>query len=165
MEQWNNGTMNKGLPSTIFRSRKNSAGFTLIELLLVITVVIVITALTIPVGIHFYQTQVLNETMDGILGVLRRSHNQAVFQKDDSAFGVKFLSDSYVLFRGESYVARVQNDDETFILPTGVGVSGIDEVVFTKLTGLPSATGTLTIISGNSSQMLNINSYGKIERN
>jgi len=43
-------------------------------------------------------------------------------------------------------------------------VSGIEEVVFAKLTGSPSVTGTIAIASGSDSLSLNLNSQGKVER-
>lgn len=149
----------------IAHRRPNPGGsFTLIELLLVIGGAIIITALTMPVGLNFYRIQVLDETANDILGILRRAQTQATFQKNDSAFGVKFLPQSYVLFQGSSYAERVQSEDETFDLSVGITVSGIDEAIFEKLTGIPSATGTLTINSDDSSRRLDINVQGKIER-
>lgn len=137
-------------------------GFTLVELLVVISVTVIIAALTIPVGINFYKTQLLDETTSDILSTLRRARSQSIFQKNDSSFGVKFLSGSYVLFQGVTYAARVQDEDESFSLSIGISISGIDEVVFSKLSGTTTA-GTLTITSDNDNQNISINVQGKIE--
>lgn len=139
-------------------------GFTLVELLIVIAVASLVSLLTLPVGIKFFQSQTLDETSSDILNTLRRAYSQAVFQKNDNAFGVKFLSGSYVLFQGSSYAARTISEDESFTLPGGVTTSGIDEIVFAKLTGIPNTTGALTVTLGSDSQALDINSHGKIER-
>jgi len=139
-------------------------GFTLLELMLVVALGTVITALTVPVGIRFFQTQSLDESVDTLLSNLRRAEAQAMFQKNDSAFGIKFLTDSYVLFQGNSYASRIQSEDESFALASGVTASGIEEVVFAKLTGSPSVTGTIAIASGSDSLSLNLNSQGKVER-
>lgn len=139
-------------------------GFTLLELLLVISVAIIIAGLTTPIGVRFFQTQTLDETTSSILGTIRRAQNQAVFQKNDSVFGVKFLFGSYVLFQGSSYASRIQSEDESFTLSSGIATSGIDEVVFTKRTAIPNIIGTLIITFGNDSQALNINAQGKVER-
>jgi len=143
---------------------KHMKGFTLIELLLVIGGIGIIAALTIPVGVNFYRIQVLDETAGDILVALRRAQSQAMFQKNDSAFGVRFLSDSYVLFEGNSY-GEVPSQDEPFNLMGGITTSGIVEVDFAKLTGIPNTTGTLTITSGNDSQGIHINAQGKVEKN
>jgi len=139
-------------------------GFTLVEILLVVSTAIIIAAFTIPVGIKFFQMQTLNEAVSDIVGILRRAQSQSVFQKSDSAFGIKFLSGSYVLFQGDSYGLRDQGKDEVFTLLNSIVVNGIDEVVFTKLTGIPNITGTLTIVLGDYSQSININAQGKTER-
>ncbi len=136
----------------------------MLELLLVIGVAIFIAAFTLPAGVRFFQTQTLDETTSNILGTLRRARNQAVFQKNDSAFGVKFLSGSYILFQGNSYAERIQSEDESFTLSSGIAISGIDELIFTKLIGIPNTTGDLTITSGGDSQTLNINVQGKVEK-
>jgi len=154
----------KGVGACKVYRNERCRGFTILELLLVLTVAFSITALTTPVGIRFFQTQSLDEATAGIFETMRRSHNQAVFQKNDSAFGVKFLSGSYVLFQGSSYVGRIQSEDENFSLSVGITTSGIDEVVFAKQTGTPSTVGTITITSGNDSQALTINAGGKIEK-
>lgn len=143
---------------------KKGEGFTLLELMLVVALGTVITALTVPVGIRFFQTQSLDESADTLLSNLRRAEAQAMFQKNDSAFGVKFLSGSYILFQGSSYASSTQSEVESFSLPSGITMSGIDEVVFAKLTGVPNATGTLTMTSGGGSRALNINAQGKVER-
>jgi prepilin-type N-terminal cleavage/methylation domain-containing protein len=139
-------------------------GFTLLELLIVIAAGLLVAGLTVPVGIRFFQTQTLDEATSGILETLRRAESQAVFQKNDSSFGVKFLAGSYILFQGNSYTGRTQSEDETFSVSTVITISGVDEVVFAKLTGLPSTTGTLTITLGSDSKVLDINAQGKIER-
>lgn len=139
-------------------------GFTLVELLIVIAVASLVSLFTLPVGTKFFQSQTLDEASGDILNTLRRAYSQAVFQKNDSAFGVKFLSGSYALFQGSSYAARTISEDESFTLSTGVTTSGIDEIVFAKLTGIPNTTGTLTVTLGSDSQVLDINSHGKIER-
>lgn len=138
-------------------------GFTMLELLLVIGAAILIAAFTVPVGIRFFQTQSLDEATSGILETLRRAQNQAIFQKNDSAFGVKFLSGSYILFQGSLY-GEVPSEDESFALPSGVFTSGIGEIVFAKLTGLPNVTAILTIISNNDNQTITINSQGAVTR-
>lgn len=139
-------------------------GFTLLELLMVIAIVIGMAILTVPIGVQFFRAQIIDETTSNVLETLRRAHNQSMFQKNDSAFGVKLLSETYVLFQGDSYALRIQSEDENFDLPNNVVVSGIGEVVFVKLAGIPSATGTISITFGNDNQDISINSQGKIER-
>ena len=133
------------------------------ELIVVIGAAIVIAAFTMPIGFRFFQTQRLDETTMDILGTLRRANSQAMSQKNDSAFGVKFLPGLYTLFQGDSYALRALSYDEDFNLPVGISVIGIDEINFSKLNGTPSFTGAFSINSGSDSESININAYGKIE--
>lgn len=140
--------------------------FTLIELLLVIAGIAALGALTAPIGVRFLQGQILDETANGILETLRRSQNSAIYQKNDSAFGVAFFPGNYVLFQGNSYASRAASADEIFELGGNTSVSGITEVVFSKLTGLPSVSGILTInlSSISDSRNISISPEGKIEK-
>jgi len=143
---------------------RNKRGFTLTEVLIVIGIALFISGLTIPVGVRFFQVQTLDETAVSLMETLRRAHNHAVFQKNDSDFGVKILSDSYVLFQGDSYASRTQSEDENFILSTNIITSGIDEVVFAKSVGTPDVIGALTVTLWSDSQTIDISAQGKIER-
>lgn len=139
-------------------------GFTIIELLIVLAGTAIVVALTVPIGIRFFYSQTLDEATSNIMSTLRRSESQAKFSKNDSAFGVKFLSGSYVLFQGSSYASRTQSEDESFALLGGITTSGITEIVFAKVTGIPSVTGTLTVSFLGDSKTVTINAQGEIER-
>lgn len=139
------------------------AGFTLIELLITIAIASTIATMTLPVGIRFYQIQTLDEAVIDIVSALRRAYAHAVFQKNDSAFGVKFLSGSYTLFQGSSYAMRIVDEDENVNLSIGLTTSGIDEIVFSKLAGTTSDA-VLTVSLGNNNKSIEINAKGKAER-
>lgn len=138
-------------------------GFTLIELLLVITLITVISALSLSFGIAFLSTQSADELAADIASTLRRAESQALFQKNDSEFGVSFLSNTYVLFEGSSYATRAISSDESFVIPFPSSVSGVSEIVFDTLTGVPSATGTIIISGDTASRTIQINGAGLIE--
>jgi len=139
-------------------------GFTLVELLLVVGMMAILASFVAPVSTSFFQAQALDETAAGVLDTLRRAHAHALFQKNDSDFGVRFLSGSYVLFQGASYDARVQAQDETFDLPAGTAISGTPEVMFVKRSGAASSTGYVTVTAGNASTTIFVSSAGVIER-
>ena len=150
------------IPSRLIRSA-SLTGFTLIEFLIVGATIILLSGLFLPVGFGFFQTQSVDEARENVVSVLRRAQNQALLQKNDSPFGVKFMSNSYVLFQGDSYLARQPSEDEIFLIPSGVSMSGLGEVVFSKFIGGPSAVGIISTASGSYSKDIDINSQGKIE--
>jgi len=121
------------------------SGFSLIELMLVMTMFGVVTAFMFPMSISLYQSQVLTEVESGMRTTLQTAHTRAVSQKSDSAHGVKVLENSYVLFEGYSYDTRENENDTSVQIPNSFIHSGFDEIVFAQYTGVPSATGTLSL--------------------
>lgn len=138
-------------------------GFTLFEIIIVLSFIVIVAIVAIPASLNFLKQQNLNTTTSNVLATLRQARSQAVSQKNDSSFGVKFLSNSYVLFQGSSYAARTTSQDLLFTIPGTVSISGISEIVFTKRTGLPNTTGTILIMAGTASRSVNINQQGTIE--
>ncbi|MBP9821744.1 MAG: hypothetical protein KBC98_02590 [Candidatus Pacebacteria bacterium] len=138
-------------------------GFTLIEISLVMAFTTLILIFTVPATLRFIGSQNLSETASALVSSLRQAHNQAVFQKNDSSFGVKFLPTSYIVFQGSSYASRTTSQDITIPLSGDITLSGISEIVFTKRTGLPSTTGTILIQSSSKSLSVSINQQGIIE--
>jgi len=140
-------------------------GFSLIELLLVIAIATIIFTFSSPFILNFYRTNVVNEAQSNIIDALQRARHYAVLQKNDNSFGVSFtgLADNYVLFQGTTY-GEDATEDEIFPYD-GVTITSepaIDEVVFSKLTGLPSATSTIAVDFSGFSRYILIDNSGLI---
>lgn len=138
-------------------------GFTLFEIIIVVSIIVIIIAVSLPVSLSFLKQQNVGTATSNVISTLRQAHTQSMFQKNDSSFGIKFLEGSYVLFQGSSYSTRTTSEDIVVPIPSNVTISGIDEIVFTKRTGLPSTTGTLLVMSGTISRSIYINQQGIIE--
>lgn len=145
-------------------------GFTLIEILTVMALLMLIGAFIIPYSYEFYQLQKFEDITSNIITNMNKARNQALFQKSDSPFGVKFFSGYYVVFEGNAYATRNTAKDERFDLPNDLIISGLDEVIFHKLTAIPAAAGnaplpseTININLGKLTKTINIDKYGKIE--
>lgn len=139
-------------------------GFTLIEVLLVLALVSGLASLSLPIGLTFYRNQIVDETGRDVASVLHRARSQAMSQKNDSPFGVELLSGSYVLFQGTSYALRSALNDEIFSLPTGLSVSGLAEIVYSKPGGTTTVSGIITLSSVSTSTTITVNQQGLIER-
>ncbi|OHA59543.1 MAG: hypothetical protein A2589_01625 [Candidatus Vogelbacteria bacterium RIFOXYD1_FULL_46_19] len=163
-------------------------GFTLIEVIVSLALFIVLLGLFLPVALSYLSASHLADTTTGVQSALREAQAKAKWQKNDQSFGVKFLSDTYVLFQGESYASRDESEDLIFGLPAGVTTScesewvfdsqtsrpppalpaGVttsceSEWVFTSQTGRPTAVGSITITAGTRSETIEINKLGLIE--
>lgn len=136
--------------------------FTLLEVLIVAALLAIFTSLTLPLGLDFYRSQQLETQTQEVIQTLRRSQWKAMFQELDSSYGVYFTQQNYVLFKGNSYLTRNAQYDEIFNLSTIINVSGIHEVVFSKLEGKPNVAGNIILSSNGNTATININEAGRI---
>lgn len=131
--------------SSCFKSRQNfskekSDGFTLLEILLVLGLIAILLIVTVPLSLDFYKRQQLEVQTQSIIQTLRRTQSKSMAVESDSAFGLYITNQNYILFKGDSYATRDSQYDEVFELPEIIDVGGLNEIVFTKLDGLPKET-------------------------
>jgi prepilin-type N-terminal cleavage/methylation domain-containing protein len=143
--------------------RRYKKGFTLVEVLLSIAVIAVIAVFSVPVFQRFQVKNDLDIAASTTAQSLRRSQVLAQAVDGDTTWGVKILSGSIVIFKGASYAARDTSFDETTTFPSSITPSGLDEVVFSKLFGEPSSTGSVTLTSSNADvRTVTINAKGTV---
>jgi len=147
-------------PAGIVKNQKN--GFTLFEVLLVIAILAVLVSVSLPSTINFYQTWQLDLNKNGIAQALRRAQLKAISVEADSSFGIYLAAGQYILFKGSSFASRDPGFDESFELPDNLYLSGLSEIVFTKLQGIPSAAGNIFLTVNGQSKTININEQGRI---
>lgn len=138
-------------------------GFTLLEVLLSVATVAIIAGMGIPI----YQSLQVRNDLDiaavTIVQNFRRAQTLAQAIDGDISWGLYVQSGSITLFQGASYASRDTNFDEVFDVPISIVPSGIQEVVFTKFSGEPQTTGTVTLISNtNEIRNITINAKGMV---
>lgn len=139
-------------------------GFTLIEILLVVSIAVGIFILSAPWTLSFYHTQLIEDVRSNVIDALQRARHNAILQKNDSPFGVHLDSDSVTIFQGATYLERVEDQDQDIPVISGIIFSGLEDVIFSKLTGLPSATGIITIGHDTISKEILISESGDISK-
>src|SRR3989344_2125704 len=121
------------------------AGFTLVELLLSVALITVLLGMSMPV----YRTLYVDNDLEIIASItadtLRRAQVLSYANEGNSSWGVHVSSDSIMLFKGSSFAARDASFDEISTLSAGTTPSGITDIVFTRLSGLPQTTGSITL--------------------
>jgi prepilin-type N-terminal cleavage/methylation domain-containing protein len=150
--------------SAIFFGKKKCAGFTLIEIMLGLALIGIVAGVTIPVYQSFQVRNDLDVASGTIAQTMRRASALSRASSGDLSWGILATTTSITLFQGASYSARNTYLDEVFDLPSAITPTDHIEIIFNKLTGDPTTTGTTTLTSSiNETRNININSKGKIE--
>ena len=133
-----------------------SRGFSLLEMLVVIAVLIVISTVVISRMSAAKSQKAAITAADNILFTLEEAKQNAVAGKYGTAHGVHFASSTYTSFSGTSYSPSGEYN-RSFSAPGGIVVAtqlsgGAVDVVFARLTGAPSVTGTIVVEYGESAE-------------
>ena len=158
--------------------RSKTKGFTIIEMIIVLAVISVVSLVTAPLGLQFFNSQTIDGMQSQLGDTLTRTRSQSVAQKNDSQYGVCLNTSgsstvSYVLYTGAAgspCSSHNATTDEKYALQSGTvvtfpGSSTTPEINFAKHTGLPSATGTISVVWNKLTRTLTIDSLGTIVEN
>jgi len=137
-------------------------GITLFEVIITLVIFTLLIGVLSPLALDFYREREFDVHSKSIVQSLRRAQLQSIAGERDSSFGVYFGINEYTLFKGDSYNRRDTAFDEVFELPSDFSISGISEIVFSKIKGLPSYIGDIVLTSGNRSGTISLNGIGMI---
>ena len=120
----------------------------IIELITVIVILSVVLAILISVFSGFRSSGYLIDVETHIIGILRDARSQTLASRDNTQYGVHFETTKVVLFVGSTYNSSATTN-KAYILPSGVRISnisfgGTSDVVYARLTGVPSVSGSVT---------------------
>lgn len=143
---------------------KLNKGFTMIEMLLSVAFIGIIFGIASPFYTSFQTRNDLDIEVNTIVQSLRRAQVLSQSSDGDMNWGVYIESGSIIIFKGVSYVARDISYDEVFDTPESINTSGVSEVVFSKLYGMPQSIGTVTLTSAeNETRSITINEKGMVD--
>lgn len=137
---------------------RKEKGFTLVEFLISIAVLMIFAGVSIPLYYSLQMQNNLDTTVHTVVRSLRRAQLFSQAVKEDSDWGVRLDAGTITIFKGDSYANSESEFEEVFSTPAVVSFSGVQEVIFTKFSGKPQQTGTITCnsSSGNKSITLNV---------
>jgi prepilin-type N-terminal cleavage/methylation domain-containing protein len=153
----------------MYRNTLNK-GFTMIELAIVFIVLAIIFAVIAPNLSASRDRQVLKSSVSNILTALSKAKSQTLASLNSSSYGVHFESSQAVIFKGTSYSAGNSNN-ESVAITTPATIStisltgGVSDIYFTRLTGAPSATGSVTVTNGTETKVITISATGAASSN
>lgn len=124
------------------------SGFTLLEILIALGLTAIIAGFIISGFQNYSRFQTYEYAVGTVKIAFEESRANAARAVAGSDHGIKIGSTTLTLFEGDTYSGS--NPTNVVIDITGAYLthtlsSGSDEIVFSTLTGLPSATGTVTV--------------------
>ena len=147
--------------------RVRERGFTLVELVVVIGLTALAMMFVFSFSVGQLQSGRAQGTADDIASLLSVCQQDAFSGKDGSSYGIRFESQRYHVFVGESFATAESSD--TVNLQPGTSVSAISlssgssEIVFFSGNLVPQAYGSVTLKSGTEESRIEINREGMIE--
>jgi len=143
--------------------------YTLIELILVVAIITTLGILSTAFYSRFLTQNAVDNTIDQLVGSLRKAQIYAMVSRKSgsSGWGVNYKGSSpkkIILFQGPNFATRNTALDEEFHVNENIAISGISEVNFARVSGLPSSSLTITVAGGNNSKTMTVNSGGVVSR-
>lgn len=153
-------------------------GFTLIELIVVVFIILILGALSVPFFQSFQVSSDLYTLTDEVTRTLRNVQTAAWAGQNNSAWGVYFneTGKKYILYKGSNYDSRDQTFDLVYDYKNIFSISTNlpnNEIIFKQYNGQPLdnagqplTTATITLTSqNNQNNQININSLGLVDAN
>lgn len=131
-------------------------GFTLIEILISIAILLLLAGLTIGAFYTKFRTVTVDKDVENVIAYLDKARNQSLASVESSSYGVALQTNSALFFKGTSETPSSNILTRHFFSANVTASSSLSggavRVYFTRLTGEPSATGTIIFMSTNGSQ-------------
>lgn len=134
------------------------------EIVIGLALSVLILAILGLATIRYYRNRELSSTANTLVSYLRTASSRASHSKNGASHGVSTANSRLVLFQGGSYASRSVPFDTVLPYSSNITFTGLSEVVFAQQTGLPNATGTITLSDGVTSASVIVNSTGLIFR-
>ena len=128
---------------------KAKSGFTLIEIVIVVGIIALVTTIMVIPFASFRDQALLDGATEETLALLHEARARTVSSDGASRYGVYLESDKITLFKGASFPGAGDPDNKEINFHNRLvltkSASLADGVVFGRLTGKASASGTTTI--------------------
>ncbi len=150
--------------------RRYNQGITAIELLVVMGIVLVIGAITVPSLVSFRKDQALQNTTNAIVSLLQEARAKTLASYNNTVYSVVVDTTSATLFTGTIYNAQEVTNKivsyESPVVRQSITLSGGGStIIFDRLKGTTAQHGTLVVgITGGASKTITLSPSGVITR-
>jgi len=164
-------------PVKMKRKNVQQAGFTIVELIIIISFFTVLFSLISFNILRAQRTTSLTSVVNLLVADIKQQQLRAMVgdtagEDNIPSYGIHFLTDRYILFRGDSYDPASSSNFEVELPPDVVFGSYVsNSVIFSPLSGeiVSYPVGGVEIVldnlNGAEEEVVEINKYGVIEQN
>ncbi len=138
-------------------------GFTLIEIIVVMGIIAILAGFGYPMYSAVRASASMVATTESVEQAVRQAHGYAMAMKNGAPWGTYVGAGTVVVFSGATYASRDTSKDVTYVLDSGLVVSGTTEYDFAAVTGRPTSAGSTTLTIVNSSKSFTVNALGIIQ--
>ncbi len=139
------------------------SGFTLLEIILVVALLAISSGVVAPIYYSAKNSDDLINNRDSLISSLRRAQLLSMAVKNDETWGLKIDNQEIIVFQGNDFLSRNQDYDEIASINRNINVGGIDEIVFSKLSGRPSLSDDFILTSNNKTIEISVNQLGIVD--
>lgn len=146
-------------------------GASVIEILVVLLVLGLLIAITVPSFISFRKNQSIQNTTNSIVSLLQEARTKTLASYNSTFYSVYFDTNSATLFTGGTYSSsdptnKVVLYDSPVVLQSITVSGGGSNISFDRLKGTTSQSGTIVVgIPGGNTKTISVSSSGIVSRN
>lgn len=137
-------------------------GFTLIELLIVVSLIITIGTMTTPFASGFLIRIYQESTVNSLISALHRAQSLSLDGKGNTEWGICKIGSVIRVYQGSCTTPTIKEDTN---IPSTVTVTGLSDITFSRVTGEPSSTLSISITSGAGTKNITLNTLGVVDVN
>jgi prepilin-type N-terminal cleavage/methylation domain-containing protein len=145
-------------------SHQSRAGYTLIEMILVIAILLLLGGMSAFIYSRFYLVNAVSNSAEIVIFSMRKAQHYSMIGKQTGNWGVAFTGGAVLVFNGTSSATRNTTFDEVWDIPNTVSLSGFNETIFSRVTGLPSVTSTIVISAAGETKTVSVNGQGVVSQ-
>ncbi|TSC55864.1 MAG: Uncharacterized protein G01um101418_553 [Parcubacteria group bacterium Gr01-1014_18] len=145
-------------------------GFTLIELIITAALVLLMTAVALPPLGKYMVGNSTAESASEMSTFIQTARNRAIHGNFNDSYGVRLLSDRFILFKGAVFSAG-ESDNRTTLLPPGLEIADVTlagggtDIIFTDILGRTSQPGSakIRVIGSPDHWLVTVSAEGVVE--
>lgn len=134
--------------------------FTLIEILVVLSLFSIVVMIGVPLSQSNLVQSELETAVEVSVSSIRIAESYSRSGKYDSEWGVNFQNNRVIVYKGNVFATREQQYDIETVFSDKITFTGLSEVSFSKIRGIPANTGSIFINTPYGDHTISINTFG-----